>query len=193
MPLSISCSDPPIAYTDSPYYYAIPASGGTPPYTFSVIEGDLPLGLSLDPATGVISGTPELVSPEPSILHLDPATRNDEGAPIESFWESGLMRGVNEFESRMIRVGNLDIWIRGEGTLLTRVFGPDKTQAVSPPLLSASGVPAVLDPAPGMMYQEKFDLTHVENYTVRVGTNGVDDWWELSEITAYAKRDLFNR
>jgi Putative Ig domain len=36
------------------------ASGGTPPYTYSLVSGTLPPGLSLNPSTGVISGTPLL-------------------------------------------------------------------------------------------------------------------------------------
>lgn len=40
------------------YNQAVSASGGTAPYTFSVSSGALPTGLTLDPATGVISGTP---------------------------------------------------------------------------------------------------------------------------------------
>ncbi|HYL99069.1 MAG TPA: putative Ig domain-containing protein, partial [Blastocatellia bacterium] len=34
------------------------AAGGTPPYTWSVLGSGLPAGLSLNPATGTISGTP---------------------------------------------------------------------------------------------------------------------------------------
>lgn len=42
----------------TPYNELVSASGGTAPYTFSVSSGALPTGLVLNPATGVISGTP---------------------------------------------------------------------------------------------------------------------------------------
>jgi len=41
-----------------PYVSSLVAVGGTPPYTFSISAGSLPPGLTLDPATGSISGTP---------------------------------------------------------------------------------------------------------------------------------------
>lgn len=40
------------------YHSQIPLSGGTPPYTWTIISGQLPPGLSLDPLTGYIDGTP---------------------------------------------------------------------------------------------------------------------------------------
>ena len=40
------------------YDAKLTAIGGQPPYTWSITQGDLPAGLSLDPATGVISGIP---------------------------------------------------------------------------------------------------------------------------------------
>jgi hypothetical protein len=38
----------------------------------------------------------------------------------------------------------------------------------------------------------KFDLNHVDNYTVQVGC-GAGQAYELSGFMAYAKRDLANR
>lgn len=40
------------------YYSSVQASGGNPPYTWSISNGSLPAGLQLNPSTGVISGTP---------------------------------------------------------------------------------------------------------------------------------------
>jgi hypothetical protein len=41
-----------------PYSSEIIVVGGTPPYTFSIVSGALPTGLSLNPSTGIVSGTP---------------------------------------------------------------------------------------------------------------------------------------
>jgi hypothetical protein len=40
------------------YAETVSAQGGTGPYTFAVTVGSLPAGMSLDAATGIISGTP---------------------------------------------------------------------------------------------------------------------------------------
>ena len=41
-----------------PYSQTLSATGGTAPYTFSITAGSLPTGLTLNGATGVVSGTP---------------------------------------------------------------------------------------------------------------------------------------
>jgi uncharacterized protein YhjY with autotransporter beta-barrel domain len=40
------------------YSQTLTANGGTGPYTFSILSGALPAGLSLDPASGAVTGTP---------------------------------------------------------------------------------------------------------------------------------------
>ena len=47
----------PAATQSAPYSQTLSASGGTGPYTFSLLSGALPAGLTLSSA-GVISGTP---------------------------------------------------------------------------------------------------------------------------------------
>lgn len=42
----------------APYSQSVTASGGTSPYTYAIDSGALPNGLTLNPATGLISGTP---------------------------------------------------------------------------------------------------------------------------------------
>lgn len=56
--VSIICNNPPSGVVGTAYSHAFPASGGVPPYTFSIISGSLPGGLTLNSSTGVVSGTP---------------------------------------------------------------------------------------------------------------------------------------
>jgi hypothetical protein len=57
--LSITTSsETPTAYRGEAYALALEASNGTTPYTWSIVEGTLPAGLTFNAATGVISGTP---------------------------------------------------------------------------------------------------------------------------------------
>jgi hypothetical protein len=57
-PLELSPSAPPSADVGVAYNDTLVATGGTGPYTYAVTSGTLPDGLSLDTATGIISGTP---------------------------------------------------------------------------------------------------------------------------------------
>ena len=44
-----------------PYSSAFTVTGGVAPYTFSISAGAIPGGLSLNPSTGAITGTPNTV------------------------------------------------------------------------------------------------------------------------------------
>ncbi len=60
-PLTITTSSLPEGIINVPYSQTVTASGGIPPYSWSIIGGSLPTGLTLNSETGEISGTPEEV------------------------------------------------------------------------------------------------------------------------------------
>jgi hypothetical protein len=55
-PLAVTTTSLPSAKRNKSYSATLAATGGSAPYTWSVVAGGLPPGLSLDPATGVVSG-----------------------------------------------------------------------------------------------------------------------------------------
>jgi hypothetical protein len=57
-PLSVATTTLPNGNVGSAYNRTILANGGTPPYSWSVIAGTLPTGLSLNSTTGSVTGTP---------------------------------------------------------------------------------------------------------------------------------------
>ena len=69
-PLGIACGNPPGGTSGTPYSHAFPASSGTPPYTFAITAGSLPPGLTLDPATGIVSGTPTVPGTFPFTIQV---------------------------------------------------------------------------------------------------------------------------
>jgi uncharacterized protein (TIGR03437 family) len=66
----------------SPYSQILTAAGGREPYNWTVSSGSLPSGLSLDPLTGAISGTPALSSHQFFTIRVTDAT----GAQATTFY-----------------------------------------------------------------------------------------------------------
>jgi hypothetical protein len=59
--LTISTATLPYGITTVAYSQTIAATGGVAPYTFSISAGALPAGLTMNSATGAITGTPTTV------------------------------------------------------------------------------------------------------------------------------------
>ena len=59
--LSIAPASLPGGNPGVPYSQQVSATGGTPPYTFAVSQGNLPAGLTLNGATGMLAGTPTVL------------------------------------------------------------------------------------------------------------------------------------
>lgn len=57
-PPVITTASPPVGTVGVAYSQTLVASQGTPPYTWSIVSGSLPPGLSLDSSTGAVTGTP---------------------------------------------------------------------------------------------------------------------------------------
>jgi Putative Ig domain len=58
VPLSLACPSANTGTVGVAYSSSLVASGGTPPYTFSIIAEILPPGLTLNASNGLISGVP---------------------------------------------------------------------------------------------------------------------------------------
>jgi hypothetical protein len=56
--ITLSPATLPPAMAQAAYSQTVTASGGTAPYTYTIAAGALPSGLTLNPATGMISGVP---------------------------------------------------------------------------------------------------------------------------------------
>jgi hypothetical protein len=56
--LAVATQSLPGGALGAPYLQSLSGTGGTPPYTWAISAGTLPPGLTLDPASGTLSGTP---------------------------------------------------------------------------------------------------------------------------------------
>ncbi|MET8231463.1 fibronectin type III domain-containing protein [Micromonospora sp. NPDC005298] len=57
-PPTLTFAPPPPGRAYDPYRYQLTVTGGTAPFAWSVSAGNLPAGLTLDPVSGLLSGTP---------------------------------------------------------------------------------------------------------------------------------------
>lgn len=58
-PLSTNCNNPPVGTVGQAYSQTFGVTGGTGPYSWSIVSGALPTGLTISPS-GVVSGTPTI-------------------------------------------------------------------------------------------------------------------------------------
>lgn len=89
MPLAVWTAGLPTGEKGVAYVYGLLADGGTPPYTWSVIKGQLPSGLTLDTA-GTITGTPTKAKTKTFTVQVTDAT----GSPTTQDLSLQIVKGV---------------------------------------------------------------------------------------------------
>ena len=102
--LSIATSSLPDATTNSPYSLTLSGTGGTASYIWAVTTGTLPTGLVLDPATGLIRGTPTV-----SGTYLLSITLTDGSNPVNTATANFTLKVASLF----ITTTSLKQWTQG--------------------------------------------------------------------------------
>ncbi len=81
--LTVTTMQLPAGTQTVPYQATLGAAGGMPPYTWSIISGMLPSGLSLDSNTGVIFGTPTVGGPSNFMVQVTDSAEQTATAPLQ--------------------------------------------------------------------------------------------------------------
>jgi hypothetical protein len=108
-PLKITTTSLHAGTAGSSYSAFLQSSGGTPPVTWSVSVGSLPAGLTLNPSTGAISGTPSAVGTTSFTV-----TATDASTPVQSVQQA--------LSITVAAAGNNDAELTGQYAFLLRGF-----------------------------------------------------------------------
>ncbi len=97
----ITTSSVPSAVEATPYSASMTASGGHPPYQWSLVSGSLPAGLQLNVGTGTLSGSPSQSGTFPfNVRGTDAAshTAQQSFSLVVSTWTSGMTCGPPAYD-----------------------------------------------------------------------------------------------
>ena len=83
--LAITSLEPPEALVNEPYAFRLAAWGGVPPYTWTIVRGDFPEGLSYDKASQTIAGTPRKVEERDVIIRVTDSKIASHSGKVQEF------------------------------------------------------------------------------------------------------------
>jgi uncharacterized protein YjbI with pentapeptide repeats len=128
-PLVITTTTLPNGLVGQPYTATLTATGGTLPLAWTISVGSLPLGLSLNPLTGVISGTPTAVGAVSFTVRVTDAANPMQAAT----------------QPLSITVGNL-----GGGFLIFQTQPVNGLQGATLPAVAVAAYDFTMSPLPGV-------------------------------------------
>ncbi|MFJ6166724.1 fibronectin type III domain-containing protein [Micromonospora orduensis] len=82
-PPTLTFAPPPPGKAYVPYQYQLTESGGTGPFAWSLSAGSLPAGLTLDPVSGLLSGTPTVSGTFPFTVRVTDSFNQSATRPAE--------------------------------------------------------------------------------------------------------------
>jgi hypothetical protein len=104
---------------------------------------------------------------------------DDFGNAIESYIETALLPPDDEGGDPVIyQFGHLQARVRGQGALNITITGIDRNRSLQPQGIG-------LSPQPGRTLERKFNFQD-ERASVKVGTNGAADYFQLIRLKLYA-------
>ncbi|HUI84463.1 MAG TPA: Ig domain-containing protein [Candidatus Binatia bacterium] len=92
-PLMITTTTLPNGQVSVPYNATLGATGGTPPYTWSIVSGNLPPGLGLTPSSGLISGTPTTPGVSSFTVQVEDSQQQTAQQPLQIVVDAATTNG----------------------------------------------------------------------------------------------------
>jgi hypothetical protein len=102
--LTISAALPP-AVVGSPYKAILAVKGGTAPYAFFLVSGQLPEGVVLSPETGAVTGTPTANGDFSFAVLVSDSTRLSKQQPLQIVVSRTMVNPGNSFSNLQQREG----------------------------------------------------------------------------------------
>jgi len=105
-PLTVTCPGANTASVGSGYSSSVTASGGAPPYTYSVGSGALPPGLTLNSSAGTITGTPTSAGTYGFTIEVTDSTKTVAYSACSGSCANGVTNSWN-FATQTGQLGNV--------------------------------------------------------------------------------------
>ncbi len=169
----------PTGYKDTAYSVVLAADGGVEPYSWSLSAGSLPAGLSLNGATGEISGTPTAIESQTFTVRVDDSSakwaQKEFTLNVVELPPPILLYGTNHGNGKLydINASNTDLWSE---TLLFTTSGFFATGAA---VDSDNGVIYLSGSGSNWNNISKWDLSTgsiLWSTSYRINVGGVDYW-----------------